>query len=137
MLAVKEGLARGYKTFIINGGLGGRLDHTLANIQILVYIAKRGAQGILFGHRTCITAIIDGTASFVSGISGCISVFSAGNVAEGVTLTGLKYPLVNATLTCDYPLGVSNEFTGKPAAVTVRKGVLIITWTGEPSFLVL
>ena len=135
MLAVNQGLARGFKTFIINGGLGGRLDHTLANTQILMYIAKRGARGVLTGRGMCVTAITNGIARFVSEASGYISVFSAGNRAEGVTLEGLKYPLDDATLTCDYPLGVSNEFTGKPAVVEVRKGTLIITWEGEPETL--
>jgi len=57
-------------------------------------------------------------------------VFIAGDAATGVTLTGLKYPLNEATLTNDYPLGVSNEFTGVPAKIQVRKGTLIIAWTG-------
>jgi thiamine pyrophosphokinase len=130
MLAVNYGLSCGFETFIINGCLGGRLDHTLANIQILVYIAKRGARGILIGRDLCATAITNGTASFASDAKGYISVFSAGSIANGVSLTGLKYPLDNAALTCDYPLGVSNEFTGVPATVSVCDGTLIIIWTG-------
>ena len=159
MLAVKQGLSRGFRRFVVNGGLGGRLDHTLANIQILVYLAKREAQGVMVGRDMCATAISNGTARFLPGASGYISVFSAGGEASGaaggeasgaaggeaedtarceaggaavgVTLTGLKYPLENATLTCDYPLGVSNEFTGAPAEITVRAGTLIITWIGK------
>ena len=46
------------------------------------------------------------------------------------TLTGLKYPLTDATLTSDVPLGVSNEFTGVPAQVSVRSGVLLALWQG-------
>jgi len=132
MLAVKQGFSRGLKSFIINGALGGRLDHTLANIQILAYIVKRGALGVLLGRDICITAITDGTARFKPGALGYISVFSAGETAEGVTLTGLKYPLDNAVIKNNYPLGVSNEFTGVPASVSVRSGTLIITWEGEP-----
>ena len=86
MLAVNQGLARGFKTFIINGGLGGRLDHTLANTQLLIYIAKRGVRGILPGRGICVTAITNGIARFSSDASGYISVFSAGDRAEGVTL---------------------------------------------------
>ena len=130
MLAVNYGLSCGFETFIINGCLGGRLDHTLANIQILAYIAKRGARGVLIGRDMCVTLVTNGTISFSSGATGYISIFCAGNIAEGVSLTGLKYPLDNATLTCDYPLGVSNEFTGVPATVSVCEGKLIIIWTG-------
>lgn len=131
MLAVKQGFTHGFKEFIINGGLGGRLDHTLANIQILVNISKKGGRGVLIGQEMCVTAVTDGTARFAQGASGYISIFSAGSKAEGVTLTGLKYPLDNATITCDYPIGVSNEFTGAPASIEVRVGTLIIMWTGN------
>ena len=40
MLAVQEGLARGCGRFLIYGGLGGRLDHTLANLHILAFLAR-------------------------------------------------------------------------------------------------
>ena len=48
MLAIKLGLSRGYREFAIYGGLGGRLDHTIANIQSLTYLAGEGAAGILY-----------------------------------------------------------------------------------------
>jgi len=131
MLAVRHGMERRYKTFFINGGLGGRLDQTLANIQILVYIADNGARGTLFGHGVCVTVIKNGELRFSRGeAGGTISVFSARDKAEGVTLKGLKYPLDDATLTNDSPLGVSNEFTGIPAVVSVREGTLIVIWDG-------
>ena len=130
MLAVREGMARGFEVYIINGGLGGRLDHSLANIQILMYIAKRGARGYLLGRNMCVTVIKDSSISFKSGATGLISVFCGYGRAEGVTLTGLKYPLSNAAVTCDFPIGVSNEFTGVPAVISVLSGVLIIMWTG-------
>lgn len=50
-LAVKEGLGRGYKRFALLGGLGGRLAHTLANLQTLMYLSRRGARGFLIGKR--------------------------------------------------------------------------------------
>jgi len=135
MLAVRQGLSRGYKSFLIDGGLGGRLDQSIANIQILSYLAQNGAGGILLGRGVCVAAVMDGCVSFRAGTSGTISVFCAGDKAEGVTLTGLKYPLRDAELTGSYPLGVSNEFTGAPASVSVRAGILLITWTDEPECL--
>ena len=126
MLAVKQGLERGFDTFIIDGGLGGRLDHTLANIQILKYIAQNGACGRLIGRDTCVSAVTNGTVSFDAGLTGVISIFSADGKAEGVTIKGLKYTLDNAELTNAYQIGISNEFTGEPASVTVRIGTLIL-----------
>lgn len=56
-----------------------------------------------------------------------VSVFCHGDRAEGVTLTGLSYPLDGADLTGDFPLGVSNRrLEGRPAAVAVRRGTLLI-----------
>ena len=130
MIAIKKGFAEGCNTFIIDGGLGGRLDHTFANFQLLAYISKNGARGYLLGRDITITAVTNGSISFLPGAAGIVSVFSMGGKAAGLTLKGLKYPLVNATLTDDYPLGVSNEFTGEPASISVRYGTLIIMWTG-------
>lgn len=56
-----------------------------------------------------------------------MSVFCHGDRAEGVTLTGLSYPLDGADLTGDFPLGVSNRrLEGRPATVSVRRGTLLI-----------
>ena len=131
MLGIKQGLAKGFTTFIIDGGLGGRLDHTVANFQLLAYIASKGARGYLLGREVTVTAIMNSSISFQSETAGYISVFSIGGNADGVTLTGLKYLLNDATLTSDYPLGVSNEFIGVPATVAVRDGTLIIMWAGR------
>ena len=130
MIAVKQGFARGCETFFIDGGLGGRIDHTFANFQLLAYIAQRGAHGFILGRDITVTAINNSTISFNPVASGRISVFCAGSKAEGVTLTGLKYQLDSATLAYDYPLGISNEFIGAPAAITVCEGILIVMWTG-------
>ena len=130
LFAVRQGMVRGFCTFIINGGLGGRLDHTLANIQILAYLAGNGARGILLGYDMCATAVTNGSLRFTQCVSGVISVFCVGDKARGVTLTGLKYPLDNAELAYGFPLGVSNEFTGISAEITVRDGTLIVIWQG-------
>jgi len=132
MLAVKQGLGLGYKTFIINGGLGGRLDQTLANMHILTYIAENNAHGILIGQTACVTAVKNGKITFSKATTpgDTISVFTAGDRAEGVTLKGLKYPLENATLTNANPIGVSNEFTGFSSSISVENGTLIIIWDG-------
>lgn len=126
LLAVKEGLKRGYKTFVISGGLGGRLDHTMANIQTLAFLAERGARGYLVSENEFVTVIKDTSIEFDKEHSGNISVFALSDKAEGVTLEGLKYPLYNATLTPTFPIGVSNSFTGKTSKVTVKNGMLLI-----------
>jgi thiamine pyrophosphokinase len=127
--AVKTGLSLGYRTFVLYGGVGGRLDHTLANIQTVAYLSTVGAAGYLVGEGRIITAVTDSELFFDGEQSGIISVFCHGSEAQGVDLKGLKYPLKDALLTSTMPLGVSNEFTGKPSSVSVKKGTLIVIWS--------
>ena len=133
MVALKEGLKRGYETFYIYGGCGGRFDHTYANIQSLAYLADRHARGYLFHEDQVITMIRDDSITFHSDMKGYVSVFAYGEKAEGVTIQGLKYPLENAVLSDTFPLGVSNEFTGKTAEISVKKGRLLVIYeSGKP-----
>lgn len=135
MLAIKAGLELGYRTFIIYGGLGGRLDHTFANIQMLIYLSTKGSRGYLLDGDRVVTAITNEELTFSNEREGILSVFCAGDVAKGVNLKGLKYELDNAELTNEMPLGISNEFTGCESAVSVGEGSLIIMWT-DPAFKV-
>ena len=138
MLAVREGLKRGCTRFLLYGGLGGRLDHTLANLHILAYLARRGCPAFLLGEETGLTAIHNGALTFGAEHTGTLSLFAWGGAARGVTLTGLLYPLEKGTLTAELPLGVSNEFLGKTAQIAVADGTLIALWqqagrTGLPT----
>ena len=136
LLAVREGLARGCTQFVLYGGLGGRLDHTLANLQTLVFLARQNASGWLLGDGLAVTALRNGRLSFGPEHRGTVSVFCAGADARGVDLEGLYYPLQDAVLTSGFPLGVSNQFTGAPARVTVREGELLLLWEEAPEDLV-
>ncbi len=125
-LAVKKGLALGCEAFLLYGCLGGSLSHTIANLQLLISLAKHGKQAVLIGDKTRVYAISDGAIAFEPSETGKISVYSFSSRAEGVTLEGLKYPLENAVLTNDFPLGASNEFLGKPSRISVYNGDLIL-----------
>lgn len=128
-LAIREGWDRGFREFRIYGGLGGRLDHTVANLQLLAGLARQGGAGYLLGENTVITALAAGRLEFPAEYRGILSVFAVGGPAEGVTLSGVKYSLDRAKLTPEIPLGVSNEFLGVPAAVAVERGTLLIMWS--------
>ncbi len=130
MYAVKTGLKLGYKEFLLYGGTGGRIDHTLANIQTLSYICLHGAIGYLFGDGFKIT-VIGNTRLRFKEHKGRISVFCAGGEARGVYLRGMEFPLTDATLTFDMPLGVSNAFKDEKAEVEVRDGLLAVYWEGN------
>ena len=126
-LALAEGIARGYRTFHVYGASGGREDHTHANLQLLGGSSRQGYTMRMVTPNYDVYMITDGTLSLPNVKGGTfVSVFCHGDDAEGVTLRGLKYPLTDAVLTCDQPLGVSNETTGKAATVSVRSGTLLV-----------
>ena len=127
MLAIKRGLERGETLFHLYGGMGGqRTDHTVANLQALLYLADHGAEGWLHGRGERWTAIRDGSIVFPARPEGILSVFCVGPDAEGVTIRGAQYPLEGATLTASVPLGVSNHFIGQDIMVEVTHGSLLM-----------
>ena len=132
MLAIRHGLALGYREFVLYGSLDGpRLEHTVANFQALRFLCDRGAGGTLVGLRQKATAVKNGSLVFPAGMRGYVSVFCMGPDAEGVSLRGLKYEMENGNLSGSFPLGCSNQFTGREASVTVEKGCLLVIWDRE------
>ncbi len=129
MLAVRHGLDLGYEEFWLYGCLDGpRLDHTLANFQLLQFLADRGARGYLIGETYIATVISKELLRFPASSTGILSLFCLGPDARGVTLKNLQYPMENGCLTCGFPLGVSNHFVGKQASVRVAEGSILALW---------
>lgn len=133
LAAVKLGLRRGYKTFVIYGGVGGRLDHTVANFATLAYLNAYGARGFLIDRDSVCTVITDDKFVLPRTARGTVSVFAYGGVATGVTLRNMSYTLEDAELSPDFPIGVSNavdaacaEHNKNRADVSVKHGSLLI-----------
>ncbi len=125
-LAYLEGRRRGYKTFKLYGGVGGRADHTFANYCLLAHIASQGDTAFLY-DRCSITYSIKNNTTRVMGKSGkSISVFAFGGIAKGVTISGLSYEIRDGILMPDFPLGVSNSFIGREGEISVKDGTLLI-----------
>lgn len=154
-LALRHGLDRGFRDFALYGCAGGRVDHLLANLQSMARVSRLGATIRLAAPEYDAWALTgpapaapapstpapdasgpaphapDGPAATLTlpdrPGGTLVSVFCHGDRAEGVTLTGLSYPLDGADLTGDFPLGVSNRrLEGRPATVSVRRGTLLI-----------
>ena len=130
MLCLKRGLRLGYERFLFLGGFGGRMDHTLANLQTLAYAAERGAQAIMQDGFCRVLALRNGTAR-VARRPGKLSVFALSDRCRGVTVRGAVYGLTDGELTNAFPLGVSNEYAADEAEITVREGTLLIVQTDD------
>lgn len=127
LAAIKFADEKGIRDFVILGGLGGRLSHTIANLQCLMYLKERGMTGVLLGRDTKAFLLQNETYIFDENERGYVSVFSYSQKASGINLKNLKYELEDAVLTSAFPLGVSNEFIlGKTAEISVKDGTLLV-----------
>ena len=108
------------------GVVGARLDHTLANTSILLYLDSQGKRGRIIDDYSEMEIV----SSEPISISEEFSFFSLLNItgcAKGITVTGAKYPLQDAEITCEYQYGVSNEvLAGESATVSVKEGKLLL-----------
>lgn len=124
--AVKEAVKRGYEDFLLIGVIGARLDHTLGNVSILLYLDLLGMKGIIFDDYSEMEIVSSSPVSIDDSFA-YFSLLNISGTAKGVTVEDAKYPLQNAQITCEYQYGVSNEvLPGYTAKVSVREGKLLL-----------
>lgn len=127
-LAVEHALQVGAEDIDLHAVLGGRVDHALANIGLLIYVAGRGRRArILAGRAELFLADMQ---SFIpGGVRDLVSLIPLSDAVAGVTTQGLKYPLDDSLLRITSTLGISNEIVSLPASVRVRRGWLLVVVT--------
>lgn len=128
MLAIKTALSRGYRDMTIAGSIGGRLDHTVANIQSLAYILENGAKGKLVGENDIVYLLAAGEYRFTQNHNIYFSVFSYSEEAV-ITTSGTKYNLNSYRLTDSFPLGVSNEILSSECILKIEKGRILVIFS--------
>lgn len=125
-----EAAKRRASTVVVVGGHGGRLDHLLANAELLADHRWAGTDLIWLAGEDLATVVRHG--SVLHGKPGdLVSLVPLGGHAIGVTTAGLQWSLENATLAAGSTRGVSNRFTETTAHVTVRQGVLLAVQPGS------
>lgn len=128
MLAVKTALERGFTDISIVGAIGGRIDHTFANIQTLAYILKHGGFGRLIGENDTVELLNAGEYVYERKGGTYLSLFSYGEYAV-ITSRGTKYDLTDYRLENTFPLGVSNEIIDDKCRISVQKGHLLVIFS--------
>ncbi len=126
MFAVKLAVERGYCDFVLLGAMGGRFDHALGNVSILLYLNELGKKAVLIDDYSIMQIAGKETLNIEDSCSYFSVLTVAGNVS-GVNIKNAKYPLENASLTPDFQLGISNEvLPGKVAEVSVESGRVLV-----------
>ncbi len=124
MLCLNLLIERGFKEILFFGAIGGRSDHSFANISLLLYAAKKGINLKIVHENSCLF-IINGKTEISGNFGDIFSLFAIGGDACGITTEGLMYPLYGETLYADNPRGVSNELNGNSACVSLESGYLL------------
>ncbi len=126
VFAVKEALKRGFEEFLLVGVIGGRLDHTLGNVSILLMLDAQGKRAVAMDDFSELEIVSDRPAKIENRYA-YFSLLNISGTARDVTIRGAKYPLEGAEITCEYQYGVSNEvLPGQTAVVTVGRGRLLL-----------
>lgn len=124
-LAIDLAVGRGASIIRILGGTGGRLDHTLGNIGLLLKAYQRGVAAYLVDPRQEVT--LTGSRIELRGQPGQgVSLIPLTLKASGITTAGLMFPLANADLYFANTLGIHNEFIQDTATISLKEGILLI-----------
>ncbi len=126
LYCIKHGIAHGFEQFVVLGGLGGRLDHTIANLQAMSYAIDQHSSIWFLDGKNRATMRNPGTISIDEIHGSKISLMAFTDYCEGVSIQGVKYPLENDLLDHSFPLGISNEFLEKKIEVSHKSGKLLI-----------
>ena len=126
-IAIEIAVAYESREIYVLGGMGSRVDHTLANIQILSIPLEKKIPAFLINENNKVF-LIDKDISLEKEdqLGNYISLLPLTTLVTGVTLKGVKYPLHNHTITSNDSLGVSNEFDSQTANIELEEGILIV-----------
>lgn len=121
-VAMQTAFDAGAREFLLLGCLGGRFDHSIANILNARRFAEKGAKVTLADEKNEMTVLLPGKYTLATG---GFSIFAMTETVNGVCLSGVQYPLQDFTLSSDNPLCVSNRALSAQARLSFDTGVLL------------
>ena len=127
-LAIISVINRGFSRILIVGGLGNRLDHTLANIFLLSLPLLQNCEVSLDDGQVAVS-LIQKETRIIGKKGDLISLIPINGPVSGVATEGLYYPLNMETLHPFFTRGISNHLTGERATVKVKSGTLLCIHT--------
>ena len=126
VFAVREAVRRGFSDFLLVGAAGGRVDHTIGNLSLLLWLDRQGKTALLADDWSDMR-IVSREKALIPDRVACFSLLNTCGTARGIDITGAKYPLENGEINCDWQYGISNEvLPGQTATVSVQEGSLLL-----------
>ena len=131
-IAIELALMHNPRAIDLVGATGSRLDHTLANLHLLMLPMQLKVETYLLDRHNKISLRRSGFTLLKAGQYGdFVSLLPFTGEVKGLTLTGFKYPLEQVTMTAGSSLGISNEIAEEEARVELQEGILIVFETRD------
>jgi len=127
-LALEHAFSLEPDSITIFGALGGRLDHTMANVSLLKAAAKRGITARI-RDESCEVFVLTATCEIRGTVGETVSLLPLSERVTGITLTGFRYPLENAVMEIGTPYGISNRLEEPVGRITIDTGYLLVIRT--------
>ena len=132
-LALIYAAQQGADEIVVLGALGGRIDHTLANMLLLTLPFLEGMRVRIVNGDEEVLLVRSGEMVTLQGSPGdLVSLLPIGGDALGVTTTGLAWSLQEEELRLGFSRGVSNQMTAREARVKVEQGFLLVVHGPTP-----
>ncbi len=131
--AAKEGIKRGFEEFLLIGAIGGRLDHSLGNASILLYLFNQNKKATLVDDYS-VMEIVGKEPTYLNDDIFYFSLLNIEGNASGVNIENAKYPLNDAGVNCDYSYCISNEpIKNKTTKIFINDGKMLLIKIDKPN----
>jgi thiamine pyrophosphokinase len=124
-LALDYALSSEPLKILICCALGGRIDHTLANIFLLLKAQEKGIETFLIDEY-CEAFVINKETAFANEKDKTVSLLALTPKVTGITLSGFAYPLEKGTLKMGESRGISNVINKNRAGIKIERGKLLV-----------
>lgn len=126
-LAIEEAIKLGADSIVILGATGTRIDHTMANISLLLVPFQNNIKAMIIDEHNKIYLTDSAISLRKEKLYGpFLSLLPYTDEVKGVTLQGFKYPLLKKDMKTGDSLGISNEVQEEMAVIQLEQGILIV-----------
>lgn len=126
MYAIKHAFEKGYTDITVLCALGGQLDHQIANLQSMAYVATHGGTCRILSEKNNAFTFTGGSVSVPKTEHANLSLFSLSDVCENLSISGSYYDVKDITLTNSFPLGHGNHWIKDKITITMERGILLV-----------
>ena len=130
-VAMQEGYNAGFRSFLLLGCTGGRLDHYYATLTVAAQFALKGCEVTIADEQNTIRVLLPGDYTFDSVPGEIVSLFAFAQDVVDLSVENLAYEINHFTLSPLNPLCVSNAATSNEISVHFSAGILLLHFSKD------